>query len=114
MGFQLSENEVIKNVLIELVSQKARERGAIVVKELWEESDDNGTVRMATVQTYGDTTHTFIERTNYKGLFLPGFKPPLYTPSIYKDLYVYLLNRIATVHRLDLTLNKDSFFQSDT
>jgi 4-hydroxyphenylpyruvate dioxygenase len=30
---------------------------------------------MATVQTYGDTTHTFVERKNYKGSFLPGFAP---------------------------------------
>ena len=30
---------------------------------------------MAVVQTYGETTHTFIERGNYKGLFLPGYKP---------------------------------------
>lgn len=33
-------------------------------------------VRFATVQTYGDTTHTFIERGDYKGLFLPGYKEP--------------------------------------
>ena len=25
---------------------------------------------------YGDTTHTLVERTNYGGLFLPGYKPP--------------------------------------
>ena len=29
---------------------------------------------MATVQTYGDTTHTFIDRRNYNGTFLPGYK----------------------------------------
>jgi 4-hydroxyphenylpyruvate dioxygenase len=33
-------------------------------------------VRFAKVQTYGDTTHTFIERANYKGIFLPGYKEP--------------------------------------
>lgn len=26
---------------------------------------------------YGDTTHTFVERKDYKGLFLPGYKPPI-------------------------------------
>ncbi|PIK39797.1 putative 4-hydroxyphenylpyruvate dioxygenase, partial [Apostichopus japonicus] len=26
---------------------------------------------------YGDTTHTFVERNDYKGLFLPGYKKPL-------------------------------------
>ena len=25
-------------------------------------------------QTYGDTTHTFVERQKYNGLFLPGYK----------------------------------------
>ena len=45
-----------------------------MVKDIWEESDNNGTVRMAMVQTYGDTTHTLIDRKNYKGKFLPGYK----------------------------------------
>jgi 4-hydroxyphenylpyruvate dioxygenase len=49
------------------------ERGAKSVREVWEESDDDGTVRMAMVQTYGDTTHTFIDRSAYNGLFLPGY-----------------------------------------
>ena len=28
---------------------------------------------MATVATYGDVEHTFVERKNYKGSFLPGY-----------------------------------------
>ena len=52
----------------------SRERGAKVVKEIWEESDENGKVRFATVQTYGDTTHTFVDRSQYNGQFLPGYK----------------------------------------
>jgi len=28
------------------------------------------------VQTYGDTTHTFVDRSQYKGIFLPGYKAP--------------------------------------
>lgn len=31
--------------------QRAKERGAKVVKDVWEESDDSGTVRFAMVQT---------------------------------------------------------------
>jgi len=30
---------------------------------------------MATLATFGDTVHTLVERKNYKGIFLPGFKP---------------------------------------
>jgi len=47
-----------------------------LVKDIWSESDEDGTVRFAVVQTYGDTTHTFVERGNYKGKFLPGYKDP--------------------------------------
>jgi 4-hydroxyphenylpyruvate dioxygenase len=47
--------------------------GARGVREPWEESDDQGTVRMSTIATYGDTLHTFVERDGYQGAFLPGF-----------------------------------------
>jgi len=57
------------------IMSKCKERGVKIVKDIWEESDETGTVRMATVQTYGDTTHTLIERKGYSGLFLPGYKP---------------------------------------
>ncbi|KAJ3048019.1 hypothetical protein HK097_010965, partial [Rhizophlyctis rosea] len=55
--------------------QKAVERGAKTVREPWEETDEHGTVVMATIATNYDVEHTFIERTNYKGLFLPGYFP---------------------------------------
>ncbi|XP_032823390.1 4-hydroxyphenylpyruvate dioxygenase [Petromyzon marinus] len=57
--------------------QVARERGAHIVKEPWVEEDEFGTVKFAVLQTYGDTTHTLVERSAYKGLFLPGFRAPL-------------------------------------
>jgi 4-hydroxyphenylpyruvate dioxygenase len=49
--------------------------GAIPVYPPTELKDENGTVVISSVKTYGDTTHTFVERKNYKGLFLPGFVP---------------------------------------
>ncbi len=48
--------------------------GARGVREPWEESDDGGAVRMATIATYGETLHTFVERDGYSGAFLPGFE----------------------------------------
>jgi 4-hydroxyphenylpyruvate dioxygenase len=51
----------------------AVQHGARGVREPWEESDDGGSVRMATVATYGETVHTFVERNGYEGAFLPGF-----------------------------------------
>jgi 4-hydroxyphenylpyruvate dioxygenase len=32
-------------------------------------------VVIAAIHTYGETIHTFVERKNYKGAFLPGYKP---------------------------------------
>ncbi|XP_046621581.1 4-hydroxyphenylpyruvate dioxygenase isoform X1 [Neodiprion virginianus] len=52
----------------------AREHGAKIVRDVWEEQDEFGIVRFATVKTYGDTQHTFVDRSNYTGPFLPGFK----------------------------------------
>ena len=53
----------------------AVQHGARGVREPWEETDDGGTVRMATVATYGDTLHTFVQRDGYAGAFLPGYAP---------------------------------------
>ncbi|MFZ0456141.1 MAG: 4-hydroxyphenylpyruvate dioxygenase [Ignavibacteriaceae bacterium] len=36
--------------------------------------DEYGTIRKAAIATYGDTIHSFINRRDYKGLFLPGFQ----------------------------------------
>jgi 4-hydroxyphenylpyruvate dioxygenase len=36
--------------------------------------DKYGTVRKAVIGVYGDTTHTFIQRSDYIGPFLPGFQ----------------------------------------
>lgn len=36
-------------------------------------SDEFGEVKVASIHTYGETIHTFVERKNYKGPFLPGF-----------------------------------------
>lgn len=55
--------------------QTAVSRGAVCVFEPREEKDDNGTFVSACVRTYGDTTHTFVERHAYNGAFAPGYQP---------------------------------------
>jgi 4-hydroxyphenylpyruvate dioxygenase len=37
--------------------------------------DDLGEVTRASIAIYGDTIHTFVERKNYRGVFLPGYRP---------------------------------------
>ena len=43
--------------------------------------DENGSVVMSGIHTYGETLHVFVERKNYNGVFLPGYKAwnPSYT-----------------------------------
>ncbi|WP_407676907.1 4-hydroxyphenylpyruvate dioxygenase [Phytohabitans aurantiacus] len=36
-------------------------------------TDEHGTVRCATIAAYGDTSHTLVDRSRYRGPFLPGF-----------------------------------------
>ena len=61
---------------LDAIMQRAKAKGVKVVRDIWEEEDEFGKARFAVVQTYGDTTHTFIDRSQYKGLFLPGYKAP--------------------------------------
>ncbi|XP_071946372.1 4-hydroxyphenylpyruvate dioxygenase-like [Antedon mediterranea] len=71
---------------LDSIVEKARERGAKIVREIWKEQDDDGIVRFAKVQTYGDTTHTFVERSQYNGIFLPGYKAVANTDPLLSDL----------------------------
>ncbi len=47
--------------------------GARSLLEPTERRDDRGRVVVATIATYGDTVHTFVQRDGYDGVFLPGF-----------------------------------------
>src|SRR6202042_3026466 len=48
-------------------------RGAHSIQAPTEAKDDHGSVTTASIAAYGDTVHTFVERTHYTGSFLPGF-----------------------------------------
>ncbi|MBS1763182.1 MAG: 4-hydroxyphenylpyruvate dioxygenase [Bacteroidetes bacterium] len=49
-------------------------RGAKSYMEPKTLKDENGEVVMSGIHTYGDTVHLFIERKNYKGTFMPGYR----------------------------------------
>lgn len=59
---------------VERAYKGAVERGAIALMEPQALSDEHGSVKKAVIGTYGDTVHTLIERSDYQGAFLPGFK----------------------------------------
>lgn len=52
----------------------ACDRGAESAYEPTTLEDDLGKIRIAGIKAYGDTIHTFINRDNYKGVFMPQFR----------------------------------------
>ena len=52
---------------------KVIENGAVSVAEPYDMEDENGTVRRATIETYGETVHSFVSDKGYNGPFLPGY-----------------------------------------
>jgi 4-hydroxyphenylpyruvate dioxygenase len=54
--------------------EQATKRGAKSILEPTVLEDDNGKVIHSAIAAYGDTVHSFIERENYSGPFLPGYR----------------------------------------
>ncbi len=66
-------------------------RGAESFMEPKKIEDENGQVVLSGIHTYGDTVHLFIERKNYNGVFLPGYRAwsnPHFQPADTGLLYV--------------------------
>jgi len=62
----------------------ATERGAVGITGPTLLEDEAGVYEFATIRAYGDTTHTFVNRDRYRGVFAPGYKPidpDRYSPS---------------------------------
>jgi 4-hydroxyphenylpyruvate dioxygenase len=55
--------------------EEAVKRGAKAIRAPEVLTDDDGEVVIAAIGTYGETVHSLVERRNYKGMFLPGFRP---------------------------------------
>lgn len=70
--------------------EETTKRGAKVYMEPTTLTDDNGEVKLAGIYTYGETVHLFVERKNYNGLFMPGYKAltSAYNPTEVGLLYV--------------------------
>ena len=54
--------------------EETMKRGAKSYMEPTVETDEHGQVVRAGIYTYGETVHLFVERKNYNGEFLPGYK----------------------------------------
>jgi 4-hydroxyphenylpyruvate dioxygenase len=74
------------------------ERGGVGVKGPTTLEDEHGTYDYATIRAYGDTTHTFVNRDRYKGVFAPGFKaidPARYSPGTYHPAGLLAIDHIV-------------------
>jgi 4-hydroxyphenylpyruvate dioxygenase len=54
--------------------RETTKRGAKPYQEPTILEDEWGKVVLSSIRTYGETVHTFVERSQYKGPFLPGYK----------------------------------------
>ncbi len=54
--------------------EQTTSRGAVPYQQPQTMKDENGEVRTSGIKLYGETAHIFVERKNYKGIFLPGYE----------------------------------------
>jgi len=71
--------------------EETTKRGARSFLEPVKMKDNDGELVMSGIHTYGDTVHLFIERKNYNGVFMPGYRAwsnPYFKPADTGLLYV--------------------------
>jgi len=70
--------------------EQTTKRGGKSYMEPKKLTDEKGEVIMSGIHTYGETVHLFIERKNYTGAFMPGFRKmeSVYNPASTGLLYV--------------------------
>ena len=87
----LEHGDAVKDVAFEVddvrtIYESAVARGAKGIRAPFTSKDKTGDVLMASVRTYGDTSHTFIEKGAYTGIFLPGYETSNEIDPISKSL----------------------------
>jgi 4-hydroxyphenylpyruvate dioxygenase len=83
---------------VETAYQAAISRGAVAVKPPTRLQDENGVYESATIQAYGDTTHSFVNRDRYRGVFAPGYEPldpDRYSPRTFRPVGLKAIDHIV-------------------
>ncbi|KAL8696714.1 MAG: hypothetical protein Q9201_007521 [Fulgogasparrea decipioides] len=83
--------DAVKDIAFEVddaraVYHRAVGKGAVSVQEPMTLQDEFGQVTTAIIRTYGDTTHTLVEKTGYHGVFMPGYQTIKVVDPIQKHL----------------------------
>jgi 4-hydroxyphenylpyruvate dioxygenase len=76
----------------------ATERGAVGRTPPTLLEDEFGVYEFATIRAYGDTTHSFVNRDRYRGVFAPGYlpiDPERYSPSSARPVGLKVIDHIV-------------------
>ncbi len=78
VAFAVRHGDAAKDVALQVpdVAHAFREavaRGAVAVREPEWVEDEHGRVELAAIGTYGENVHTFVNRADYAGPYLPGY-----------------------------------------
>jgi 4-hydroxyphenylpyruvate dioxygenase len=95
--------DCVKDIALEVddvqaAYRTATERGATGMRPPTLLEDENGVYEYATIRTYGDTVHSFVNRDRYRGVFAPGFKPidpDRYSPSTFHAVGLEAIDHIV-------------------
>jgi 4-hydroxyphenylpyruvate dioxygenase len=77
---------------------EAIKRGATGVREPALLEDEHGVFETATIRAYGNTTHSFVSRDRYRGVFAPGYRPldpERYSPSTFHAVGLKAIDHIV-------------------
>ena len=75
----------------------ARAAGARVIEAPHDLRDEHGTVRVAVLGAYGDTVHTLVDRSRYRGVYLPGYVPRTAAAATGEPAFVALDHVVGNV-----------------
>jgi 4-hydroxyphenylpyruvate dioxygenase len=73
-------------------------RGAVGVRPPTLLEDSGGVYEFATIKAYGDTTHSFVNRDRYRGVFAPGYEtldPDRYSPRTFHPVGLKAIDHIV-------------------
>ncbi len=78
--------------------EEAVARGAQAASPPRTVEDEHGAIDLAEIHAYGDTTHTLLNRSRYRGVFAPGFKPldpDRYSPRTFHPVGLKAIDHIV-------------------
>ena len=91
---------------VDVAWDAAVRRGAVPARPPADDADEHGRLRHAAVATYGETVHTFLDRSGYSGEhFAPGFAGPMVTtspgPATGLDAIDHVVGNVEQGHLVD-------------